>query len=278
VTTTLPSVAGMKNVWLIGTTAVLSGASPSAYGLWTSTDLATWNSVSWGHLDCNAVLGSTWFSYTSGQVDYTTDFINFTTTIPSGRYPSSISPFTQDASKIVALGSSLYFFGSGTGTVTCSTSTDGLVYTAGTVSNLPVVTSLVWKFLVLGSFIYALPDVSYSATDTALQTVYKSSDGVTWTAVSASPWGIARTAYGYVAANSKVYILGGDDTSGTSTNTVYSSSDLITWTNETYSFTWSARTEPGAIYLGGKIYVLGGSGSLTDVYYIASSSYTSVAL
>lgn len=143
-----------------------------------------------------------------------------------------------------------------------STSSDGITWTAspGTVTNLPYAANLEWTILDFNSKFYAFPYDNTTPATAATRFVYSSTDGITWTAVSASPWGKAINLPGFIVSGSTVYCMGGYGTGG-ELNTIYSSSDGITWSLVSFQAVWPARYSPWLFSWQGNIYCAGGIGA-----------------
>lgn len=111
---------------------------------------------------------------------------------------------------------------------------------------------------------------TYSATDT----IYYSTDGVTWTTANPGTHWSARRMAGCCVSGSKMYILGGEQLiSGTATkmNDVWYTSNGSTWTRATASAGWSGRLFGGAYHINDKLFIVsgygGGSSWYTDCWY-----------
>jgi len=81
--------------------------------------------------------------------------------------------------------------------------------------------------------------------------------GTSWTeATNAASWS-GRYSFGAVPLNGQLWVLGGNNGSG-SLNDVWSSSNGVTWTEATNAAPWGARYDFGAVPLNGQLWVLGG--------------------
>jgi hypothetical protein len=105
-----------------------------------------------------------------------------------------------------------------------------------------------------------------------MDVVYHSFNGSNWIPVNVSvPWQTRSYCAGIVF-NNKMWMMGGQGTSGSYLNDVWSSSDGLTWTQETAQAQWPARKSFGCFTLPGvnKIFIVGGINSagtaLTDVW------------
>lgn len=108
--------------------------------------------------------------------------------------------------------------------------------------------------------------------------VWRSSDGLNWSAVATSGAIFSRRAgHAVVAFNNKLWVIGGGDNvaaaGGPSTrlNDVWSSSDGVSWTQQvpTGGNIFSPRMYPAAVVYAGKLWVIGGDvarGSPSDTY------------
>ena len=89
--------------------------------------------------------------------------------------------------------------------------------------------------------------------------VWSSSDGVTWTQVTAAAGWSARSSHGSAVHAGKLWVLGGSDGSN-SLGDVWSSPDGANWTQVTTTGTsWSTRIGHSSVVHAGKLWVIGGS-------------------
>ncbi|MBE8190524.1 MAG: hypothetical protein HAW58_06740 [Candidatus Thioglobus sp.] len=91
--------------------------------------------------------------------------------------------------------------------------------------------------------------------------VWSSSDGITWTQVTASAAWPKRNSHTSVVFNNKMWVIGGAGGTGAgdTRNDVWSSSDGINWDQATANASWSARFEHTSLVFDNKIWVIGGS-------------------
>lgn len=106
----------------------------------------------------------------------------------------------------------------------------------------------------------------FGALGSPMNDVWSSSDGTTWTEVTANADFDARTAAAGIVFNDKMYIIGGQDGSGTLLNDVWSSSDGATWTQETGTAAFDARRGANVFVFNGKLFLIGGEG-IDDTQY-----------
>ena len=101
------------------------------------------------------------------------------------------------------------------------------------------------------------------ANDVDVGDVWSSTDGVTWTEVSADVPGLARNSHRVVEFAGKMWLTGGvvDDGAGgqTGTSDVWNSADGISWTQIGASTGFPSRMRHGAGVLNGRLYVVGGT-------------------
>jgi hypothetical protein len=92
-----------------------------------------------------------------------------------------------------------------------------------------------------------------------LNTVFSSSDGVSWAAFPAPPFA-ARYGLGCVVFGQRMYVLGGrtPNVGGTFFGDVWSTADGVSWRQEAAKAPWSARAHHEVIVFRGKIWILGG--------------------
>jgi hypothetical protein len=92
--------------------------------------------------------------------------------------------------------------------------------------------------------------------------VWSSPDGVNWTeATSAAGWS-GRNAFGAVAYNGQMWVMGGPD--GGPKNDVWSSPDGTNWTAATSAAGWNARSGFPVVAFNSSMWVLGGWDQSTD--------------
>lgn len=101
---------------------------------------------------------------------------------------------------------------------------------------------------------------------------YHSFNGSNWIPITVGVQWPTRSYCAGVVFNNKMWVMGGQGTSGTYLNDVWSSGDGVTWTQETANAQWQARKSLGCFTLPGvnKIFIIGGVNSaataLTDVW------------
>lgn len=103
--------------------------------------------------------------------------------------------------------------------------------------------------------------------------VYSSSDGITWTLVTATPsWGgvgvALRTRYAVLSFGGYLWVIGGT-VNGVRKNDVWYSADGNTWTQATAAAAFSARTDPNVFAVNGAMVLVGGidgGGQLLNIY------------
>jgi hypothetical protein len=98
------------------------------------------------------------------------------------------------------------------------------------------------------------------ALSTVFSDMWSSSDGVNWKKVDAKTTGTIGARYGHASLvyNNKMWIIGGQDSSGRKLNDVWSSTDGITWTKATLKAPWSGRSFFSAVVFNNKMWVIGG--------------------
>ncbi|WP_185154142.1 DUF6242 domain-containing protein [Fulvivirga sp. M361] len=102
---------------------------------------------------------------------------------------------------------------------------------------------------------------SFGALGSPVNDVWSSSNGTTWTQVTADAGFDARTAPSAIVFNGKMYIIGGVDAGGILLNDVWSSSDGASWTQETAAAAFTARKSAGVFAFNDKLFLIGGEGS-----------------
>ena len=97
--------------------------------------------------------------------------------------------------------------------------------------------------------------------------VWKTTDGITWTLMSATSTGYYRYGFGYCIHNSVMYLAGGignpTSSSGVGNTTLndvwYSNADGSSWTQATAAASWPARSHAGLLSDGTNLYITGGA-------------------
>ncbi len=110
--------------------------------------------------------------------------------------------------------------------------------------------------------------INGNGTGSRVNDVWSSTDGVSWSQIAASSsWG-ARSDFGHLVFNNKMWILGGLMDGTTRKNDVWSSTDGITWTEETASANWGIRAQFGYTVFNNKMWIMGGTNGvkLNDVW------------
>ena len=96
----------------------------------------------------------------------------------------------------------------------------------------------------------------------ALQDVWSSVDGTTWSLETDSPPWAARSSHGFVVHNNLLYLMGGEGTS--KLNDVWSSADGKNWTVKG-SMGGGSRARFGTVSYKGRLYIMGGYDSSNSV-------------
>ena len=100
----------------------------------------------------------------------------------------------------------------------------------------------------------------YDVTNTRLSDVWRSSNGINWTRLTADGGYGARSAHGFIYFNNRFWIMGGY--SGAAyLHDVWVSDDCINWTQVTAAAPWSARHEFGLCEFNGEMVLTAGFGS-----------------
>jgi len=100
--------------------------------------------------------------------------------------------------------------------------------------------------------------IDLSASD---DDVWNSSDGITWTQVTAAAGWTGRCQHGVTVHQSNLIIAGGIDNTGTVRNDVWISSNGVTWTAQTAAAGWTARRGLGLVSDGTTLFVVAGGAS-----------------
>ncbi|MEL6851573.1 MAG: fibronectin type III domain-containing protein, partial [Bacteroidota bacterium] len=91
------------------------------------------------------------------------------------------------------------------------------------------------------------------------------------TLLTEAPWA-ARSEHSTLVFNNKIWVLGGNISSGSNDHDVWSSPDGITWTEATSQAGWAKRQRQGAVSFQGKMWIVGGlqyygaGGAFNDVW------------
>jgi len=127
-------------------------------------------------------------------------------------------------------------------------------------------TSVVYnnKIWVIGGFRF------YDVNFILFKDVWYSSDGINWTqATSSAPWS-ARAYHTSVVYDNKIWVMGGEVSSGNRWNDVWYSSNGINWTRATPVASWSGRAYHTSVVYDNNIWVMGGyvgSNRWNDVWF-----------
>jgi hypothetical protein len=82
--------------------------------------------------------------------------------------------------------------------------------------------------------------------------------GMDWTRVSAAAAWAARSRFGIIVYQDKIWIFGGRDGNGNNLNDVWSSADGSTWTSVTAKAAWTRRCGVGVGVFRGRLWLFGG--------------------
>ncbi|MDD2716054.1 MAG: DUF5050 domain-containing protein [Candidatus Wallbacteria bacterium] len=109
----------------------------------------------------------------------------------------------------------------------------------------------------------------------ALNDVWSSPDGVSWTQVTPSASFTARSSHSSVVFDNKMWVIGGSGAGGANKNDVWYSSDGLNWYPATASAAFSIRYGLESLVYDNKIWVIGGynGGELKDVWYSKDGTY-----
>jgi hypothetical protein len=99
---------------------------------------------------------------------------------------------------------------------------------------------------------------------TAMNDVWSSTDGTTWTQVTAAAAFIARTEPAVFVYDSKIWVVGGRDNSGKLLNDVWNSTDGATWTQVTTTQAFTGRWGHKVIVYQDQLFLFGGEVNSTD--------------
>nr|HPI04221.1 hypothetical protein [Candidatus Goldiibacteriota bacterium] len=100
-------------------------------------------------------------------------------------------------------------------------------------------------------------------SNTALNSVYYSSDGAIWNLAASNPAFSKRKLHTVLSYNSKLWVIGGIDGTSTCLNDVWSSPDGITWTQETAAAGFSPRAGHVSFVHQNRMWVIGGGNVTT---------------
>lgn len=112
--------------------------------------------------------------------------------------------------------------------------------------------------------------ILYGGGNPALNDLWTSTDGATWTWVSnAALAGGARSGACMIEFNNKLWVFGGSLNGGTASNHIHYSDDGLTWTQHTSNAAWGARSSTSMCVYNGKLWMTAGyTTALTkDVWY-----------
>lgn len=99
--------------------------------------------------------------------------------------------------------------------------------------------------------------------------VWNTSDGITWTQVTASGGFGGRVFHNVLVYNNKLWVMGGQNNTPVELNDVWYSSDGITWTQATAAAAWPIRHAASVCVHNGEMYISGGFSTpnfLKDIY------------
>lgn len=106
----------------------------------------------------------------------------------------------------------------------------------------------------------------------ALNDVWSTTDGKTWTQVTGSAQWSARSDFGCVWFNNLYWIMGGVDGNGNFLNDIWTSPDGVAWTKKSGTPAWSARSAFALTVFNGSLWIFGGrSASGVDSGFWTSS-------
>lgn len=144
-------------------------------------------------------------------------------------------------------------------------SSNGVTWTEVT-SNAPWSARSGAGVVALNNQLWVLGGNDASGTNSSVNDVWSSSNGVTWTEVTnTAPWS-ARSSFGAVAFNNQLWVMGGIGSSGWLSD-VWSSSNGVTWTEVTSAAPWPGRYALSAVAFNGQIWVMGGWNGNNYPYY-----------
>ena len=95
----------------------------------------------------------------------------------------------------------------------------------------------------------------------ALNDVWSSADGKTWTQLTGSAQWSARSDFGCVWFNNQYWVMGGVDGAGNLLNDIWTSPDGKTWTKMSSTPSWTPRSAFGLAVFDGKMWIFGGKTS-----------------
>jgi hypothetical protein len=97
--------------------------------------------------------------------------------------------------------------------------------------------------------------------------VWSSTDGVSWTQVTANaPW-TARRYHQMVSFNNKLWIIGGTDNQNTGLGDVWSSTDGANWTQVVANAPWTGRGQHQVVVANGYMWLTGGWSYANGTYF-----------
>lgn len=187
----------------------------------------------------------------------------------TSRYTTSTSGLTFGTVEIAGIGN-LVAVGVGcTAGSQCGVYAGGIGTSFSKVSSISVTGPLAWKVVSNGSLLIALPTFTRQATPQLWKTV----DGVTWTAENISgivPVGSQPTGLAWSPLNSLWYML----VATSSTATVYSSPDGITWTAASGTISSSGFAAQDLAVIGnGLVVTSADEGSRSESQYMYSADW-----
>ena len=111
----------------------------------------------------------------------------------------------------------------------------------------------------------------------ALNDIWNSEDGVTWTRASSSPLWSPRAQFGITRFENQLWLLAGrlNDSTGSLTNQVWYSGDGLEWVRKPHS-TWHSRIYPNTQTINNVLYLIGGvdaGGQGMDDFYTMGTNF-----
>lgn len=240
----VPSTTCIK----LGTTYFLWDSLIDNTTIYTSTDLVTWSAntvpapnrayffsgaawVSGGRIYSIDNAGS------SHKVASTSNGLDWSLTTSSG---------PGYALSVLQLGSTVFTMDASNSWARSSNNTSWTSYAP---SGLPFYANG-YSYYSANGFLWAAPLLNSKS-------VYKSSDGISWSQVTAD-WGLGFLSNGSVIVISNVAHYIGGTTAGAYSSLVYTTSDGATWSQKPANPSYPGRESPLLVYDAGNIYSLGG--------------------